>query len=89
MSDRLTSWPDPRFRFGQVVVREFCCEQTQEVFVDQGFVMGMVYNRPGRRPGWWYVIQWTSLPSSDWLDLPYFEEAHESELKTSRSVWQL
>lgn len=82
--EQATPWP--KFRFGERVSLEYFCDERQQLFKDEGTVMGMLYGHPERKEGWWYFVKWTHLPSSTWIKTPHFDSAHEDELEAIARV---
>lgn len=72
--------PAPRFHFGQSIKHTCWSEAGDQCFVDQGVVIGVLWNPPHSSPGWWYLIRWDVLPSSPWLSIPHVEESSEQGL---------
>ena len=79
LGDRIQA-PPPKFALG-TEVRSVWLDENNQQRASLGFIVGIFPAPKNWAAGWWYLVRLTDVDGHGWLELPYDDESHESELE--------
>lgn len=71
----------PRYRLFQTAVVYFLADDGTGYF-DKGVIVGYHVAYPEDLSGWWYMIAFSRIGSSPWIECPFVDHFHQDEIWT-------